>query len=198
MALRGFGGIPIHVSAGDQRVCVSFGRRAKTSQPPARRCLRSTARASRSSGEAPARQGAAVRRDYAVEYDGRRRQRAWPGAGSPRLGPGPVCHVGYVDAHANPHADEVARTIADKHARAFRCGGGRPVILGKRGAGLQWFGKRLGRLSPARRRQPCRAPWLRSARTSGPRRGRRVRDRIPSPARCRRAPTPPGSSSRSG
>jgi hypothetical protein len=47
------------------------------------------------------------------------------------LGPGAVCHVGYVDALANAKANDLAREIADKHARAFECGKDKPVIPGK-------------------------------------------------------------------
>ena len=39
-----------------------------------------------------------------------------------RLGPGGVCHVGYVDGRANPNANELAVQIADNHARGFKCG----------------------------------------------------------------------------
>jgi len=48
-----------------------------------------------------------------------------------RLGPGGVCHVGYVDAKANPDANELARKLADEHARAFRCGKDKRIISGK-------------------------------------------------------------------
>jgi hypothetical protein len=48
-----------------------------------------------------------------------------------RLGPGGVCHVGYVDARANPEANTLARQIADERARAFRCGKDKPVVFGK-------------------------------------------------------------------
>jgi hypothetical protein len=48
-----------------------------------------------------------------------------------RLGPGGVCHVGYVDARANPDANALARRIADEHARTFRCGKDKPLVLGK-------------------------------------------------------------------
>jgi hypothetical protein len=47
-----------------------------------------------------------------------------------RLGPGGICHVGYVDARANPNANELARKIADEHARIFRCGTDKRIILG--------------------------------------------------------------------
>ena len=48
-----------------------------------------------------------------------------------RLDPGGVCHVGYVDARANPNATELARKIADEHARNFKCGQDKRVVLGK-------------------------------------------------------------------
>ena len=38
-----------------------------------------------------------------------------------RLNPGGVCHVGYVDARA-PGANEAARKLADEKARSFKCG----------------------------------------------------------------------------
>jgi hypothetical protein len=48
-----------------------------------------------------------------------------------RLGPGGVCQVGYVDVRANPDANTLARQIADEHARDFRCGKDKRVVLGK-------------------------------------------------------------------
>ena len=50
-----------------------------------------------------------------------------------RLGPGGVCHVGYVDARANPAARALARKIADERARQFRCGNDKRIVLGKVG-----------------------------------------------------------------
>ena len=48
-----------------------------------------------------------------------------------RLGPGGVCQVGYVDVGANPDANELARKLADEHARDFRCGKDKRIVLGK-------------------------------------------------------------------
>jgi hypothetical protein len=53
-----------------------------------------------------------------------------------RLGPGSVCHVGYVDGRANPNANELAAELADKHARAFKCGKDKPMTLGVQGKGF--------------------------------------------------------------
>jgi hypothetical protein len=53
-----------------------------------------------------------------------------------RLPPGGVCHVGYVDARANPDAEALAQKIADEHARAFKCGKDEPIRLGNAGPGF--------------------------------------------------------------
>jgi hypothetical protein len=50
-----------------------------------------------------------------------------------RLGSGGVCHVGYVDAKANPDANELARKLADETARTFKCGKDKRIVLGKVG-----------------------------------------------------------------
>jgi hypothetical protein len=53
-----------------------------------------------------------------------------------RLGPGGVCHVGYVDGRANPNANELAAELADTRARTFRCGKDKTVVLGVKGPGF--------------------------------------------------------------
>ncbi len=50
-----------------------------------------------------------------------------------RLGPGGVCHIGYVDAVANPDANELARKMADESARTFKCGKDKRIVAGKTG-----------------------------------------------------------------
>ncbi|MCK1758689.1 hypothetical protein IVA78_26855 [Bradyrhizobium sp. 137] len=54
-----------------------------------------------------------------------------------RLPPGPVCHVAYVDAIANPTANELARKAADDFARGFRCGKDEVKIIGTRGRAVE-------------------------------------------------------------
>ena len=54
-----------------------------------------------------------------------------------RLPPGPVCHVAYVDAIANPTANELARKAADDFARSFTCGKDAVKIIGTRGRAVE-------------------------------------------------------------
>ncbi|MBR0880026.1 hypothetical protein ABIF65_004744 [Bradyrhizobium japonicum] len=54
-----------------------------------------------------------------------------------RLPPGPVCHVAYVDAIANPTANELARKAADDLARGFTCGKDEVKIVGTRGRAVE-------------------------------------------------------------
>ena len=55
-----------------------------------------------------------------------------------RLGPGGVCHVGYVDARVNSRADALAREIADRRARSFQCDKDRAIVAGKREPGFDF------------------------------------------------------------
>ncbi len=50
-----------------------------------------------------------------------------------RLPPGAVCPVAYVDAAANPNADELARRAADELARDFKCGTDQVKVIGASG-----------------------------------------------------------------
>jgi hypothetical protein len=138
---NGYAGIAVHVSAGDQRSYVSFGRNAKR-EPAARQTLASF------NGEGKK-----------IEWRGER------GAGNKlkpfvaimrwsttvssgdemvegevlvvtRLVPGSVCRVGYVDGKANLDANALARKIADETARNFRCDTDKPIVLGNKGSGF--------------------------------------------------------------
>jgi hypothetical protein len=54
-----------------------------------------------------------------------------------RLPPGPVCHVAYVDAVANPNANALARQAADDFARGFQCGKNEVKIIGASGRAVE-------------------------------------------------------------
>jgi hypothetical protein len=134
----GYGGIPVWLGAGDQRMFVSFGRNA-AKEPAAGETI---------SGFNDAYKGTI---EWRLERkpDGTLRPFAtilrWNFMQSPddrkasgrklvvtRLGPGGVCHVGYVDARANADANELARKLADEKARTFKCGIDKPESVGNR------------------------------------------------------------------
>lgn len=54
-----------------------------------------------------------------------------------RLPPGPVCHVAYVDAAANPNANELARQAADDSARGFVCDKDQVKVAGVKGRAIE-------------------------------------------------------------
>jgi hypothetical protein len=48
-----------------------------------------------------------------------------------KVQPGATCQIAYVDAVANPDANELARKVADEKARDFDCETGEPEYVGK-------------------------------------------------------------------
>lgn len=138
---RGHGGLTVHVSGGDQRNYVSYGRNA-AKEPAARQTLASFNSVGKTiewrlGGTAGASKPVAtiVRWNTTVSGDD-----GGPVRGQvlvvTRLGSGAVCHVGYVDAGANADANALARRIADENAASFRCGRDKPIILGRKGPGF--------------------------------------------------------------
>jgi hypothetical protein len=136
--------IPVRLSAGDQRMYVSYGSRQKddlaSSQtfPGFNSVYEGTVEWRIENKLGKARPFATILRWNVVTAQDREN------ATGPitstgrvlvvtRLGPGGVCHVGYVDARANPDANELARKIADEHARTFKCGKDKRIVLGKPG-----------------------------------------------------------------
>jgi len=142
----GYGGMAILMTAGDARVYISYGPRAAR-ELAARQTL------ARLNGEGDSIEWRMVRgpggrgRPFATIMrwttavpvdDPKVENGTYRGEVLvvTRLGPGGVCHVGYVDARENANAVELARTIADRHARAFRCGKDKPIVLGAKGPGF--------------------------------------------------------------
>src|SRR5262249_30302295 len=138
-------GIAVYVTVGDARVYISYGPRAAR-EPAARQTLA----APNGEGEsiewrlagAPGKGRAfatIMRWTTAIPVDDPKVENGtYRGEVLvvTRLGPGAVCHVGYVDARQNANAMELARTIADQHARNFRCGRDKPTVLGAKGPGF--------------------------------------------------------------
>ncbi|HEX2216019.1 MAG TPA: hypothetical protein VHG27_04900 [Xanthobacteraceae bacterium] len=134
---NGYAGIPIRVAASDQRMYMSFGRKA-ADQPAAGQTFPSfnnvyKARIEwrrKKTGDNATPFAAIVRWNVKIDDDDR------PSRGRvlvvTRLGER-VCHVGYVDALANKDANAVARRLADEHAAHFDCGKDKRIVLGERG-----------------------------------------------------------------
>jgi hypothetical protein len=142
----GYAGVAVVMTAGDQRVYVSYGRNARR-EPAAGQTLGAPNgeghRIEWRTARSPGRQGlpfaTIMRWTTAVVADDPKVERGVHRGEAlvvTRLGPGAVCHVGYVDGRQNPNANALARAIADRHARAFRCGKDRPIVLGDKGPGF--------------------------------------------------------------
>ena len=134
----GHGGVRVFLSAGDQRMSVSFGANARQAlgEPAASEsfpAFNSVYRGTIEWRSATAPDGKvrpfatilrwAVRTPQDAERDdGRSTGQVLVVT---RLNPGGVCHVGYVDAR-RVAANATARKIADTRARDFRCGRAKP------------------------------------------------------------------------
>jgi hypothetical protein len=138
---KGYDGIAIWMGAGDQRMMISFGPRAKE-EPAAHQTLASFNGEGEKiewrieKGANKKQPFAAIMRWSTTTLDDKGDQVRGEVVVVTRLPPGAVCHVGYVDGRANQDANELAREIADKHAREFRCRKDTPIVLGATGPGF--------------------------------------------------------------
>jgi hypothetical protein len=131
----GFKGIPVYMSAGDQRINISYGKNAEN-EPAASQTLASF------NGEGDkiewrmekGKPFAAIMRWSTTKPDEKGDSIRGSTLVVTRLGLGGVCHVGYVDGRANKNANELAREIADQHARDFVCGKDKLIVLGEQGS----------------------------------------------------------------
>ncbi|MBH5401946.1 hypothetical protein HZZ13_29755 [Bradyrhizobium sp. CNPSo 4010] len=140
----GKGGLLVLVAEDDLREIVSVGRSRKAaSEEPAAAAWFAPFNSSETTIEwraAGAKPFAIIQRWHIADNSGPDKQ------GRPstkamlvvtRLPPGPVCHVAYVDAIANPNANELARKAADDLARGFSCGKDEVKIVGTRGRAVE-------------------------------------------------------------
>jgi hypothetical protein len=127
----GYQGIPVYLAAGDQRMYVSFGKNA-ANEIAAGETFPGFNNVYKGTIEWPLERrpdgtvhpfATILRWNWMTEADVSRGDGKSTGQRLviTRLGPGGVCHVGYVDGRA-PDANEQARRIADAKARSFRCG----------------------------------------------------------------------------
>ena len=138
----GYDGIDIYLNAGDQRVQVSFGPNAgrelaaRQTFPAFNSVYQGTVEwRLEAQPNGKSRAFATILR-WNVKLENDERETTGRVLVVTRLGPGGVCHVGYVDARANPNANELAQKLADQRARDFKCGADKPVISGKVTPGL--------------------------------------------------------------
>jgi hypothetical protein len=136
---KGYAGIAVHVTAGDQRSYMSYGRNAKA-EPAAMQTLAAFNSLGSNIEWRLDRTASGTLKPFAtiVRWNTTVASDAEPVRGQmlvvTRLAPGAICHVGYVDAIVNADAGTLAHAIADERARKFRCGTDLPVVLGERGA----------------------------------------------------------------
>jgi hypothetical protein len=141
---RGKAGYVVLVSVGDLRETISVGRnRAEAAREPAARAWFGPFSSAaprlewRMAGSEPI---AIIQRwqladQSDADQNGRPRDRTLLIV--TRLSPGGACHVAYVDAAANPNADELARRAADESARNFICGQDQVKVLGTSGRAVE-------------------------------------------------------------
>lgn len=134
----GYGGLIVLLSAGDQRMQVSFGRNAKAAATELAAEETFPGFNSVYSGtvewrveklpDGKMRPFATILRwNLITEEDIKRGDNKATGRTLvvTRLNPGGVCHVGYVDARS-AGANEAARKLTDEKARTFKCGEDKP------------------------------------------------------------------------
>lgn len=131
-ACSGLKGLPVMVSEGDLRMFVSYGltstteRAAEQTLPPFNH-LGGTIEWRVSNAEGPWKPFATILRFFTARETGE-------GEGQvlvvTKVKPGETCHVAYIDALANPDANDLARKTADEKAMAFDCDS-EPEIVGR-------------------------------------------------------------------
>jgi hypothetical protein len=140
----GHAGLQVHLSAGDQRMFVSYGPwkdslAAAQTLPGFNDVYEGTVewRIEKNAHGRPRPFATILRWNVMMPQD-RDKATATKASGRvlvvTRLGPGGSCHVGYVDARANPDANALARKLADEHARTFKCGTDKLIVAGTKGS----------------------------------------------------------------
>lgn len=131
-ACSGLKGMPVMIAEGDLRMFVSYGltstteRAAEQTLPPFNH-LGPTIEWRVSNAEGGYKPFATILRFF-VSKDGSETEGQVLVV--TKIAPGATCHVAYIDALANPDANELARKTADEKAAGFDCRN-EPEIVGK-------------------------------------------------------------------
>ena len=140
----GKSGLVVLISQDDLRETVSVGRnRAAARQEPAAQVWFGPFNSTTDTVEWRERDGkpfAIIQRWHIADngdQDKDGRPIAKPMLAVTRLPPGPVCHVAYIDAKANPNPNELARKAADQIARDFKCGKDEVKVVGASGRAVE-------------------------------------------------------------
>lgn len=132
-ACSGLKGLPVMVAEGDLRMFVSYGltstteKAAKQTLGPFNR-LGETIEWRVSNADGYWKPFASILRFFTKAEEGKPEGQVLVVT---RITPGATCHIAYVDALANPDANELARQAADTKARDFDCATGEPEYVGK-------------------------------------------------------------------
>jgi hypothetical protein len=136
----GKAGLVVVISEDDLRETVSVGRnRAAADKEPAAQTWFGPFNSTTNTVEWRAMNGkpfAIIQRWHIADnsdQDKDSRPTAKPMLAVTRLPPGEVCHVAYIDAHANPNPNQLARKAADELARNFKCGKNEVQVIGETG-----------------------------------------------------------------
>ena len=140
----GKAGLVVVISEDDLRETVSVGRnRAAANREPAAQSWFGSFNSTTHTVEWRAVDGkpfAIIQRWHIADNsdpDKEGRPTAKPMLAVTRLPPGAVCHVAYIDAQANPNANELARKAADELARNFKCGKDEVKVIGQSGRAVE-------------------------------------------------------------
>ena len=140
----GRAGLVVVISEDDLRETVSVGRnRAAANREPAAQSWFGSFNSTTHTVEWRAVDGkpfAIIQRWHIADNsdpDKEGRPTAKPMLAVTRLPPGAVCHVAYIDAQANPNANELARKAADELARNFKCGKDEVKVIGQSGRAVE-------------------------------------------------------------
>ena len=135
---KGYGNMPVYVAEGDLRMFVSFGDQAKDELAatqtfgPFNRIHTTLEWRLRESADGSTTPIATILR-YFLANEGKHENQILVVT---QIKAGETCHIAYVDALANPKANEDARAAADRLAGSFDCGEQETEIVGPQTPGV--------------------------------------------------------------